>query len=365
MKHVSEYRDPSASAKLLGAVSALSSRFGKKTRFMEVCGTHTMAAAKMGLEKILPSSIELLSGPGCPVCVSPASFIGKAVEYAGKDGVIVATFGDMMKVPSRGNSLEKQRGLGSDIRVVYSPLDALAIAEENRDKTVIFLGVGFETTAPAVAASVLEAEASGADNFLVLCGHKTMPAAMKAIVNDPGIQIDGFICPGHVSAVIGSRPYEFLSRDYKMPCVIAGFEPLDIIQALYMLLSLVIRGGAGVENQYKRAVARDGNIKAVELLYRVFEPADSRWRGIGVIPASGLKFRGRYSDFDAEKRIPVNAPDADEPAGCICGDILKGKARPEECVLFAKACSPSNPVGACMVSAEGTCAASYRYGSKS
>lgn len=362
MKHVFEYRDPSASAKLLEAVSALSLRLGKKTRFMEVCGTHTTAVARMGLDRLLPPSIELLSGPGCPVCVSPASFIDMALEYARMDGVIVAAFGDMMKVPSRGNSLEKQRGLGSDIRVVYSPLDALAAARQNRDKTVVFLGVGFETTAPAVAASVLEAEAKGVENFLVLCGHKTMPAAMEAIAGDPEIRIDGFICPGHVSAVIGTSPYEFLPRVHKMPCVIAGFEPLDIIQSLYMLLSMVIRGGPGVENQYKRAVADGGNTKALELLYRVFEPADSRWRGLGVIPSSGLKFRVGYSNFDAEARIPVPVQEEEEPAGCACGEILKGKARPEECVLFGKACCPSNPAGACMVSYEGACAAAYRYG---
>ena len=362
MKHVSEYRSPSAAARLLEAVSSLSLMLDRGTRFMEVCGTHTMSAARAGLRDLLPSSVGLLSGPGCPVCVTPPSFISKAIEYSKNDKVIIATFGDMMKVPSGGNSLEKQRGLGSDIRVVYSPLDALSAAEENRDKKVVFLGVGFETTAPAVAASVEEAKARGAGNFFVLCGHKTMPRAMAALVSDPGIQIDGFICPGHVSAVIGSRPYEFLAVEHKLPCVIAGFEPLDIIQAVYMLSSQVVKAEARVEIQYGRAVRSEGNKRALELLDRVFEPADSEWRGLGAIPLSGLKLREKYSDFNAEERIPVNAPDADEPAGCICGEILKGKSRPEECGLFGKACSPANPLGACMVSTEGACAARYRYG---
>ncbi len=363
MKHVSEYRSPPDAAKLLEAVSRLSGRLPGKARFMEVCGTHTMSAARMGLRKLLPSPIELLSGPGCPVCVSPSSYISRAIEYSKKDEVIIATFGDMMKVPSGGNSLEKQRGLGADIRVVYSPLDALSTAEENRDRKVIFLGVGFETTAPAVAACVEEAKSRGAVNFFVLCGHKTMPRAMAAIVTDPELKIDGFICPGHVSAVIGSRPYEFLADEHNLPCVIAGFEPLDIIQAVYMLSAQVARGSAEVEIQYGRAVRREGNRKALELLDRVFEPADSLWRGIGLIPSSGLRFRGEYSDFDAGAVFPFKDVSMDEPAGCICGDVLKGKARPQECGLFGKACAPSNPVGACMVSTEGTCAASYRYGS--
>ncbi len=362
MKYIDEYRNPVSVKKMLGAVFDAASGMPGPVRIMEVCGTHTTAAAKMGLRDRLPPSIELLSGPGCPVCVSPASFISHAVRCAENTGVIVATFGDMMRVPSCGTSLEKQKGKGADIRVVYSPTDALSLAEENRKKKVVFLGVGFETTAHAVAACVEEASIRGIENFSVLCGHKTMPRAMEALLKDPEAKISGFICPGHVSAVIGADPYNFIPEKYKLPCVIAGFEPADILQAVFMLCRQIASGKPVVEVQYSRAVRREGNQKAVAAMYRVFEPADSVWRGMGKIPLSGLKFRGEFSRFDAAGLFSLDAVSDEEPEGCLCGEILKGKALPRECRLFGRECTPSNPEGACMVSSEGACAANFLYG---
>ncbi len=362
MKYIDEYRNPASLEKMLGAVFDAASCLPGPVRIMEVCGTHTMAAAKMGLRDRLPPSIELLSGPGCPVCVSPASFISDAARCAENTGVIVATFGDMMRVPFSGTSLEEQKGRGADIRVVYSPGDALSIAEENRKKKVVFLGVGFETTAPAVAACVEEASTRGIENFSVLCGHKTMPRAMEALLMDPEARINGFICPGHVSAVIGADPYNFIPEEYKIPCVIAGFEPADILQAVFMLCRQIAAGKPAVEIQYSRAVRPGGNQKAVSAMYRVFEPADSVWRGIGAIPLSGLKFREEFSGFDAAGLFPLDPVPEDEPEGCLCGEILKGKARPRECRLFGRECTPAAPSGACMVSSEGACAANFLYG---
>ncbi len=362
MKYASEYRGPGEIFKLINSINNLGAGLGKKVRLMEVCGTHTMAAARMGLSAALDSSIELLSGPGCPVCVSCSSYISKAIVCAQRRDVIIATFGDMMRVPSNGDSLMRRKGLGADVRVVYSPMDALEIARDNKDKKVVFLGVGFETTAPGTAACVEDAARGNVKNFFVLCAHKTMPAALEAIAGDAEANIDGFILPGHVSAVIGSLPYDFLVRVHKIPCVIAGFEPLDIAQAVYMLAEQILRGEPRVRIQYSRAVREQGNPRAVKLLYRVFEPVDCVWRGMGVIPSSGLKLRPKYSDFDAENCLDIDYAGPGDNPGCICGEVLKGKARPGECSLFGKECTPENPAGACMVSGEGACAAVFRYG---
>lgn len=330
--------------------------------FMEVCGTHTMSAFRHGIRGLLPENVRLISGPGCPVCVTPNRYFDHAVALARLDRVVLATFGDMMRVPGSTSSLEQERGRGADIRVVYSPLDAVHIAEENPDRKIVFLGVGFETTAPTIAASVLEAERRGVSNYHVLVTHKVMPPAMRALVTDPDLQVDGFLCPGHVSTIIGAEPYRFIAEEYGVPCVIAGFEPVDILQALRMLVAQKSEGRSQVEIQYRRVVRWEGNPKAWGLVQTVFEPTDASWRGLGVIPGSGLQFREAFQAFDAETVFDVEIEPTREPKGCLCGEVLKGKCIPTDCALFGTACRPEHPVGACMVSSEGTCAAWLKYG---
>jgi len=358
MKYVDEFRDPQAVADLVAAIHRISV---SRARLMEVCGTHTMSIARYGLRELVAERAELISGPGCPVCVTAQPDIDWFLDAARLPGVIAATFGDMMRVPGSFSSLERARAQGADVRVLYSPADAVELARRNPDRQVVFFGVGFETTAPAVAMSVIEARDDRLANYSVFCAHKLIPPALKALVEAPDLAVNGFICPGHVSVIIGSRPYEFIAREHGVPCVIAGFEPVDVLQAVRMLLQQIAARRAEVEIGYARAVTRDGNPKAQTIVGEVFEVADARWRGLGDVPASGLAFRAQYGDFDAQRRFAVNPPPAVEPRGCRCGEVLRGVIQPEECALFGGRCTPREPVGACMVSSEGACAAHYRY----
>lgn len=360
IRYISEFRDGDRSKKLLEAIFRVSK---KPVSLMEVCGTHTVAISRFGLRNALPETITLISGPGCPVCVTANSDIDIAIVLAQKEDVIFTTFGDMMKVPGSYSSLAKEKAAGSDIRVCYSTLDALKIAEENPEKKVVFFGVGFETTTPTIAMSLVEAKRRKLPNYFVFSAHKLVPPAMKALLDLGEVKLDGFICPGHVSAIIGTRPYEFVARDYKIPCVVTGFEPVDVLNSILMLVKQAEEGVAKVENEYSRTVRTDGNPIALKVMEEVFEVSDSNWRGIGVIPGSGLKLGPSYLDFDAAKFIdPREIPPTKEPVGCQCGEILRGVKFPYECRLFGKACTPEEPVGPCMVSSEGACAAYYRYG---
>jgi len=329
---------------------------------MEVCGTHTMAIYRFGLRSLLPPEIRLISGPGCPVCVTPNDYLDRAIALCRLPGVITTTFGDMMRVPGSSSSLMEERARGADIRIVYSPLDAVALAAANQEKKVVFLGVGFETTAPTIAGSILAAQAKGLANYFVLASHKTIPIPMQVLTNDPELALSGYICPAHVSAIIGVDAYRPLAEEFHTPCVITGFEPADVLQGVLMLAEQVIAGESRVETQYRRVVRPEGNPKAREILDQLFEPCDVPWRGIGVIPGSGLKLRESYASFDAEKMLPVEVEPTVEHAGCRCGEVLKGKISPFDCPLFGVACTPEAPVGACMVSSEGTCAAAFKYG---
>jgi len=328
--------------------------------FMEVCGTHTMAIARNGIRELLPENITLISGPGCPVCVTPNRTVDNAIALSRRPDVIVTTFGDMMKVPGSTSNLDREHARGGDVRIVASTLEALAIARKHPEKRVVFLGVGFETTAPTVAASLVEAKRQNIENYFVLSAHKVMPPAMESLSKGE-VKIDGYICPGHVSAIIGSRPYEFLSEKFGIGCVVAGFEPLDILQGILMLVEQMRSGKPKVEIQYSRVVKPDGNSTAQDVIYKVFESCDSEWRGIGSIPKSGLKIRDEFVSWDAEIQVPVDVEPTRKPKGCLCGQVLQGIVKPPECRHFGKSCTPGNPVGPCMVSTEGTCAAYYKY----
>lgn len=358
LKYISEFRDPILAKNLVDKINKTSTR---DCKLMEVCGTHTVAIAKHGIRAMMPSTVSLLSGPGCPVCVTANVDIDRAIALSKMDDVIVATFGDMMKVPGSYSSLSGEKGEGADIRVVYSALDAVDLAQRTPEKRVVFLAVGFETTAPTIAASVLEAKKRNLSNFYTHVVHKTVPQALRALIESGEVKITGLILPGHVSAIIGSRPYEFLADEYKVPCVISGFEPLDVLQSIYMLVRQVEEGAAKIEVQYKRGVLPQGNVTAVETMEKVFEPCDADWRAIGIIPGTGLKLREEYAEFDAVDRLPVDLPPAREPKGCQCGEVLRGVLFPFQCKLFGRACTPEDPVGPCMVSSEGSCAAYYRY----
>lgn len=327
---------------------------------MEVCGTHTMAIARFGIKAELPKNVELISGPGCPVCVTDQRDIDRAVALAQDHNVIIATFGDMLRVPGTRGSLENARSLGAQVRVIYSCLDCLTIAREHPDKRIVFVGVGFETTSPTVAATVLEARKQRIKNLFILPYFKLVFPALKKIAGAKDLKIDGFICPGHVSVITGSRPYEELSRKFKKPCVITGFEPADILEGIALLLKLIRQGEHKVVIQYRRAVEPEGNKKALRILDKVFDVSNASWRGLGNIPRSGLKLRREFSDFDA-MAFRVRLPRAVQNKHCLCGDVIRGKFQPRDCVLFAKACNPEHPIGPCMVSSEGSCAANYKY----
>ncbi|MBE7560404.1 hydrogenase formation protein HypD [bacterium] len=334
----------------------------KQVRLMEVCGTHTMAIYRHGLRSLFPAGLELTSGPGCPVCVTPTGVIDAAIRLARIPEVTLCTFGDMLRVPGSTSSLDAERAAGASVRVCYSSLDALDIARAQPDRQVVFAGVGFETTAPTMAATILSAEEENIANFSALVSYKTMPQPMRALLQDQTVSLEGFLCPGHVSVVTGSQIYEFIPAEFGIPCVVAGFEPHEILEGLAMLLSQLAEGRAEVEIQYKAAVVREGNPTARAVMNQVFEPVDAEWRGLGVIAGSGLALRSDYVKYDACARFGVSIPDSPPHPGCSCGDVLRGAMRPEECPLFGAACTPETPFGPCMVSSEGACAAHHKYG---
>jgi hydrogenase expression/formation protein HypD len=358
MKFVKEFRDSQVAKKIIEAINAIST---KNIQLMEVCGTHTVSIFKHGIRDVLPPSIKLLSGPGCPVCVTSNEVLDEAIALVRLPKVILCTFGDMLKVPGSTSSLAKEKAEGQDIRIVYSTIDALKIAKENPDHEVVFFGIGFETTAPTVAASILAADTQGIKNYSVLGAHKLIPEAMRALLTDQEIKVDGFICPGHVTAIIGVKPYEFIAEEFHVPAVITGFEPVDMLQGIYMLVKQIEAGEAKVEIQYSRSVPQEGNPVALELLYKVFEITDATWRGIGSIPGTGIELRKEYQQYDTRRKLEFTVETLKVNPGCICGNILKGINTPLECKLFGKVCHPQNPIGACMVSTEGTCAAYYKY----
>jgi len=329
---------------------------------MEFCGGHTATIFRYGIRQVLPSNIEMVSGPGCPICVTANADLDKAIALAQIPEVIIATFGDMLKVPASHSSLQEVKADGADVRIVYSTMDALKIAEENPTESVVFLGIGFETTAPTIAASILQAEEGRIRNYYVLSLHKLCPPVIQAILDSGEVKLHGLICPGHVSAIIGSHPWEFIARDYGIPCVVSGFEPLDVLQCVDMLVAQIENGESKVEIAYRRGVRPEGNREALRLMGRVFEPCPAWWRGMGEVPDSGLKLRKEYQRFDAELAFDIDPGTAYEPKGCICGDILRGVKTPLDCRLFGKACTPEYPVGPCMVSSEGSCSAHYLYG---
>lgn len=362
MNYLREFRDAEVVRGISELIHDLSSSLRERVTLMEVCGTHTMAIARFGLRSLMPPQVRLISGPGCPVCVTPNEYLDRAIALSRLPDVTVVTFGDMMRVPGSSSSLEREKARGADIRVVYSTLDALKLARDNPSRKVIFLGVGFETTAPTIAAAIKKACEEGLKNFYVLCAHKIIPPAMEVLVQAEDLDLNGFICPGHVSTIIGSNPYRPIAHRYGIPCVIAGFEPVDVVRSVEMLLRQIVEGRAEVEIEYNRVVRPEGNTKAQRLMEEVFDVCDSNWRGIGVIPSSGLKIREEFSELDAELAFDVEVEPTREHPGCICGEILRGVKTPTDCPLFGKACTPRTPVGACMVSSEGTCAAYYKYG---
>lgn len=340
----------------------LSSRKLKQEfRIMEVCGTHTAEFFKTGVKDMFPKGLTLVDGPGCPVCVTPNAFLDLAITIARDYNIVIATFGDMIKVPSSYSSLAKEKAEGMDVRVVYSPLDAIKIAEENPSREVIFLSVGFETTAPSEAIAIMEAEKKGIKNFSLLSCNKLTPPAVEALISADEVRIDGFIIPGHVSTIIGRKPWEFIAEKCGKPGVISGFEAYDLITGVISLLDMLEKGEKAVINGYKTAVRENGNEHAKNIIYKVFDVTSSVWRGIGEIPGSGLKIKDEYSQYDAEKKFPATPPPVKEHAGCRCGDLLRGIISPPECPLFDKVCSPENAVGPCMVSSEGPCSAYYKY----
>jgi hydrogenase expression/formation protein HypD len=358
---LSGFRDPVIARGLIDAIASTAAKLDRPVKIMEVCGTHTVAIAKNGLRAVMPDNVILLSGPGCPVCVTANEDIDVAIELAKQPDVIVTSFGDMMKVPGSYSSLAKEKAAGRDIRIVYSPLDALALAEREPTKHVVFVAVGFETTVPLIAAAILRAQEQDVENFSIYAAHKTVPMALAALVNDPEVQIDAFILPGHVSTIIGLEPYQFLAEDYHVPGVITGFEPVDVLQGVYMILKQLAEKRAEIEIGYHRGVMPEGNPTAKALVEKVFMPVDADWRGIGVIPGTGLGIRPEYDHYNAVVRIPVTPPEPKEIKGCQCGEVLRGITLPFQCKLFGKGCTPEHPIGPCMVSSEGSCAAYYRF----
>jgi len=359
MRFVEEYRDAKLGKRL---VERIHRRSRKPARLMEFCGGHTATIVRHGIRQLLPPNIEMLSGPGCPVCVTAVADLDKAIAMARLPGVIVTTFGDMLKVPGSYSSLQQVKAEGGDVRIVYSTQDALDIARSNSAKSVVFIGIGFETTAPTIAASILEAEQEKMGNYYVLSLHKLCPPVVKALLDSGEVMLDGIVCPGHVSAVIGSQPYEFIPQDYSIACVVSGFEPLDVLLCIDMLVAQIEGGKSLVEIAYRRSVTHEGNRQALKIMERVFEPCDANWRGIGTIAESGLKLRDGYASFDAERAFDIELEPPREPKGCICGDILRGVKTPPDCKLFRHACRPEHPVGPCMVSPEGSCSIYCHYG---
>ncbi|GLZ12937.1 hydrogenase formation protein HypD [Actinomadura sp. NBRC 104425] len=362
MRFVDEYRDAGRARAVAARIAALCEP-GRHYKFMEVCGGHTHTIYRHGLEDHLPENVTLVHGPGCPVCVIPMGRVDDAIAIARHPDVIMTSFGDMMRVPGGSGSFLDAKAEGADIRMVYSPLDALALARRNPDRRVVFLAVGFETTAPSTAMTVLRAAREGVANFSVFCNHVTIIPAIKAILDSPDLRLDGFIGPGHVSTVIGCRPYEFIAREHGKPLVCAGFEPLDVLQSVAMLLQQLAEGRAEVENQYGRVVPWDGNPRALRAIAEVMEPRPHfEWRGLGFISQSALRLRDAYAAHDAERIFQVPGVRVADPKACQCGEVLKGVLKPWECKVFGTACTPETPIGTCMVSSEGACAAYYNFG---
>ena len=362
MRFVDEYRDADKARALSAKIAGLCEP-GRQYRFMEVCGGHTHTIYKHGLEDYLPERVSLVHGPGCPVCVIPMGRVDDAIHIARQPGVLMTSFGDMMRVPGSGGNFFDANAEGANIRMVYSPLDALELARRNPDLRVVFMAIGFETTAPSTAMTVLRAAAEGLRNFSIFCNHVTIIPAMKAILDSPENRLDGFLGPGHVSTVIGCRPYEFVARDYGKPVVVAGFEPLDILQSIYLLMRQLADDRAEVDNQYARVVPAEGNAVALRAIGAVMEPRPYfEWRGLGFISHSALRVKESYAAFDAERIFDLPAIRVADPKSCQCGEVLKGVLKPWECKVFGTACTPETPIGSCMVSPEGACAAYYNFG---
>ncbi|MDD3653462.1 MAG: hydrogenase formation protein HypD [Desulfotomaculaceae bacterium] len=350
-----------ALARLLPLAEEAARRLGRRAVLMEVCGTHTMAIARSGIKSLLAGSLDLRSGPGCPVCVTEQRDIDKIIAMAGQPGVVIATFGDMLRVPGTKTSLEVERARGARVEIFYSPMEAVEFAARHPQKEVVFLGVGFETTTPALALSIAAAKSRGLTNYSVFSVHKLVPPVMRALLSDPDLNIDGLLLPGHVCTITGRKAFDFVSAEYRAPAVVAGFEPVDILEAIYALLKQITAGQARTLNGYARLVREEGNRKAKEIMAEIFEPTGAAWRGFGEIAQSGLTIRKSYADYDAAVRFPVEVPEALPPKGCACGEVLKGKITADKCKLFGRVCTPSSPVGPCMVSLEGACAAYYQY----
>lgn len=367
MKYVDEFRDPEMAKTLLKQIEALTLEIPKASKrplqIMEVCGGHTHSIFKFGIETMLPDCIELVHGPGCPVCVLPMGRVDDCIAIAETPNMIFTTFGDAMRVPGSKKSLLQAKAEGCDIRMVYSPLDALELAKNNPDKEVSFFGLGFETTMPSTALTVLQAEADGVENFSLFCNHITIIPTIKAILDSPDLKLDGFLGPGHVSMVIGNSPYNFIANHYKRPLVVAGFEPLDVLQSIWMVLKQIKEGRHEIENQYNRIVPDDGNNIALQSIGKVFELREFfEWRGLGSIDHSGVKIRDEYAKFDSEKKFDLPSLKIADPKSCQCGEVLKGVIKPWECKVFGELCTPETPLGSLMVSSEGACAAYYQYG---
>jgi hydrogenase expression/formation protein HypD len=367
MKYVNEFRNPQAAQALFKQIKCLSFLLERTPenplKLMEICGGHTHSIFKYGIEAALPDTIELIHGPGCPVCVMPRGRLDDAIAIAEQPNIIFTTFGDAMRVPGSKKSLLQAKAEGADVRMVYSPLDALSIAKENLDKEVVFFGIGFETTAPSTALTILQAEAEGIKNFSIFANHVLVVPALEALLNNPDLQLDGFIGPGHVSTIIGTKPYQIIAETYHKPLVVSGFEPLDILQSIVMVLQQIADGRCEVENQYSRLVRVEGNTVALDAINKVFTVRDEfEWRGLGNISESGLKIRDNYAHFDAEAKFTLPNCQVADAAACQCGEILKGVLKPWQCKVFGTACTPENPIGTCMVSSEGACAAYYKYG---
>lgn len=363
MRFDAEFRRPEGADKLLNAIRELTV---SPVRIMEVCGTHTMAIAKSGLRQVLPENVKLISGPGCPVCVTPAAEIDQVLELSSRPGVTLTTYGDLMRVPGsvRGDDLRRRKALGADVRVVYSPMDALEIAKNEPERQVVFVGVGFETTAPGTALSVLEAKEQGVENFSMLSLLKRTMPALRALMAREDVAIDALICPGHVAVILGSDAFAFLPEEYGLAAVVSGFETGDLLYAVYALLRQKVSGESRLENEYTRAVTPEGNAAALAVLEQVLEPRAALWRGLGLIPDSGMALKEDFAHWDAVKRFDLTPVERDVPTPCRCGDVICGLIEPTQCPLFGKVCTPEAPTGPCMVSGEGACAAAYHYGRK-
>jgi hydrogenase expression/formation protein HypD len=359
--HWEQFKKPLEVERIVKSLGEM--KLSRKIKIMEICGTHTMSIARAGIKGLLPDNIKLISGPGCPVCVTPAERIDRILELAPRENLIIATYGDMLKVPGskQGESLERYKALGADVRMVYSASDAVELAEENPGRDVVFLGIGFETTTPGTSLAIERAIQEGVNNFYIFSMHKLVEPILRALMTMEDFDIDGFICPGHVSIILGEKGFEFLSKEFNIPSIITGFEAGDLLTAIYRLSEKIVSGDSSLENEYKRVVSREGNIRAQESIFKYFEICDDLWRGIGTIKGSGLRLKKEYEAFDAVKKFNIKLSEDETITACKCGEVIKGKQEPLECQLFNRLCTPENPVGPCMVSSEGACAAYYKY----